>query len=356
MKIVNFIWATHLATGICTAVINLAKAQRKQGNEVVIVNMKGLNLGVDDCIPAHSIKNISNFLKSFNPDIAVINGVCYIELYFLALILSAQNIPFLLAYHGAFSKVHYKSNYIKNFLFKHFILKPVIKKAKNAIFLSNEEIRNSCISDFTPTPLVLPNGCYLPPNIQIDKSLNAIVQISYIGRIDIFVKGIDILILAVKQLVNNGLSNFKISLYGPANEFTQNWLNRHIADLKDYISWEGPVFDVAKDAVLRHTDIGILLSRTEGFPVSILEFLSYGIPCIITTQTNMATIIENGKCGWVTNHHIENVANTLRQAISEYRDKLSEYRENSLNEAAKFAWDKIAHSAINAYKSQLTRR
>lgn len=65
--------------------------------------------------------------------------------------------------------------------------------------------------------------------------------------------------------------------------------------LEDKITWLGPRNDV--QAVLRACDIGVLSSRSEGLPLSLLEYGAVGLPAVASSVGECSEVLDNGKVG-----------------------------------------------------------
>ena len=87
--------------------------------------------------------------------------------------------------------------------------------------------------------------------------------------------------------------------------------------------------------------------------MSILEALSYGIPCIVTPGTNMADDISTFNAGWVSSLDSSLIAETIKRAVEEYNMKNNELRDNALRLSQEFYWAKIAEKKIKKYSSVL---
>ena len=78
----------------------------------------------------------------------------------------------------------------------------------------------------------------------------------------------------------------------------------------------GPVYGEEKQKQLAKCDYFIHTSRYEGMPMAVLEALSYGIPCIVTTETNMEDIISGSNGGFVSQCNIDAVKEAIVKAIA----------------------------------------
>lgn len=346
MKILHFVWASTKANGILQAVTALASEQRRLHNDILILNpfIRGEEIEGVCHVPSHHA--LHKAVEAFKPDIATINGLFQKEFYGIGRLLKRLNIPYLIVFHGSYSHTNYKKNTLKKAIFKYLAFNPIAKTAANVVYLSENERQNSVVKNCKPNPLIIPNGCHIPSQFAKTPPQGRPIEIAFIGRMDIWGKGLDILIGALKSLRGQ---NLHLSLYGPHSGNSEQWLaNNLISDVATYCT---PIYGKEKDNVFKKTDIIILVSRSEGFPVSILEALSYGIPCIVSPQSNVADIIKQNNCGWVTELSTQAVANTILHACREYRQWSTKLSANARAAAAQYEWNKIAKVSISLYKS-----
>lgn len=64
-------------------------------------------------------------------------------------------------------------------------------------------------------------------------------------------------------------------------------------------------------------------------PLSVLEVLSYGIPCVVTLQINMADLIEENSCGWGTELEPRTICQIFFQAMQDYKIKRASLIQNA---------------------------
>jgi glycosyltransferase involved in cell wall biosynthesis len=109
-------------------------------------------------------------------------------------------------------------------------------------------------------------------------------------------KGIDILIRAVSQVVRQGVPCKCIILGdGPLREELQQKVN--FEGLWDHVLFEGFQQDVR--SYLQAASAFILTSYLEGLPISILEAMACGLPCIVTNVGGSAEAVQNGVTGLI---------------------------------------------------------
>lgn len=204
-------------------------------------------------------------------------------------------------------------------------------------YLNHEEQIGSKKFLFSPPESIIPNGVNYT-----EKQCRSFdfLSLFYLGRCDINHKGIDILFEYLTKI------NQKIKLYGAdPNEKIKLKKLIQLKKLEQKVEIYDPVFNEDKERVFLNNNIFILLSRYEGLPISVLEALSYGCICLVSSGTNMADEIVAANCGFKIDsvEDLISVWNKL-QVMSIY--ELKEMSENSKALIKhKYAWQKIIISS-----------
>ncbi len=350
MNILHITNIRNTPNGIRTVLSKLVPEQIKLGHNVALASTKQ-NAECSN-LYVHIIqdkKYIINLIDSFSPDIVIFHSLyekTYITTYKY---LRQRNIPYIIMLHGGLSKENYKKNHLKKVFANFLFFNGFIREARSVIYLNKEEYKNSIVPKINPKYSIIPNGC--TPHIDINHIVVDKIEIIYIGRINIYHKGLDVLLETLKKLHTDKMYNYiHFSFYGNDNFGGLNWLKNELNEIAEIADYKGQVFGEAKDFAYRHSNIFILTSRFEGMPMGVLEALSYGIPCLITPQTNMANIIEQYHCGWVVNLDSEKIKEAIIKAVSDYKLQRKILEDNALEAAKYFSWEKIAEDSIAAYE------
>ena len=204
--------------------------------------------------------------------------------------------------------------------------------------------------------LIVPNGITLP-EIKNKIFSSFCIKASFIGRLDVYHKGIDLLLEAI-SLVKKELRSvfFHLSIYGHNQNNSKENINRIINDLciADLVSVHDGVYGNEKIKVLRETDVFVHTSRFEGLPMSILEALSYGIPCLVTPGTNMDQIINKMDAGWNSEFNSAAISNVLKKIVEE-KNVWKNKSNNARKLASAYSWDVIAKNAHDKYEELLRK-
>ncbi len=288
------------------------------------------------------------------PDLVVFHEPYVKEYLLISLILRKKHIPYIIVPHcelteEAQNNKKWLKKKIANFLlFNHFI-----NHALAIQCLSDKEVNST---NFGNIKFVSTNGVKLPLKAKTYFNNLEPIKIVFIGRLDKYHKGLDLLIESIKIKKDYLIqSNIKLYIYGPDQngqyaEIEQLIKDNHINELAEL---NHEVLSEEKEKILLDSDVFIQTSRFEGMPMGILEALSYGLPCLVTRGTTLGELIEEFDAGWVCETNSESIAECIIRCINE-----KEYFKVKGQNARKlieqnFTWDKIAKGTIKTYQEIL---
>lgn len=75
------------------------------------------------------------------------------------------------------------------------------------------------------------------------------------------------------------------------------WSEIEELNLTNHITWLGPRDDTQD--ILESCDVGVLSSKSEGLPLSLLEYGLAGLPVVSTSVGECATVLKNGELGYL---------------------------------------------------------
>ena len=137
-------------------------------------------------------------------------------------------------------------------------------------------------------------------------------KLLFLGRFDVVHKGLDILVEIARFL-----SEVDFHLYGNEELKTKNQLTRLQYSSPPNVYFHKPVFEEEKLQVLANSSLYIQTSRWEGFPVSIVEAMSLGVPCAVNESLNFAELFHQHNLGLLLSTNPQESANHLREALSQ---------------------------------------
>lgn len=192
----------------------------------------------------------------------------------------------------------------------------------------------------------IPNGTQIPDNCSAQSERDRIL---YVGRYDIKQKGLDVMLEAIRLLVERGVSFPRIILAGPdyrgGKEALEAYVDQH--QLTEAVELRGPVQGDEKDALFRRALLFIHTSRWEGLPLVLLEAISYGIPCLLTPGTNVAAEWASAGCAFEVPFDTGQIAHAIERAVAM---DLTEAGSSARRLAtAEYSWQRIACQLMEMY-------
>lgn len=322
--------------------------------QVGLLNIKDIEISnIDNLFKYEKNFDIKKLPAPFNkPDLVVFHELYRVEYLKIYKNLLKNKIPYVIVPHGELRKEAQSQKRIKKLVANFLLFNRFIKKSKGIQCLSQKELENT---KFKKYKFIGTNGVNVP-DVYKKEFKNEIVNLIYIGRLDIHVKGLDLLLKAIKLVkeVQNEKS-FRLNIYGPSvlnrYERIESLIDEY--DLKEVINLNHEVSGKEKVDKLLENDIFIQTSRHEGMPMGILEAMSYGLPCIVTEGTTLRSFIEDSDAGWGAETDENSIANAIIKAIEEKKT----LKQKSVNARKviieNFSWEIIGKQTIEKYKELL---
>ena len=267
------------------------------------------------------------FMPPFNkPDIVVFHSPFGIKKSTkIARMLDREKIPYIIVPHGCFSSDALKKKKIKKWIAVHSYFNRMFNRAKNIQFLSKGEQSSSI---YKKKGIIIPNAIRLPLNVKCKEVNSNHITIIFIGRKDVYHKGIDMLLNACGKIKNElKKNNISIYLYGPYQNNNKLEIQNLILNnnLENIVFDCPPIYDNEKDHIFREADLLVLTSRFEGLPGVVLEAWSYGCPTLLSQGSNMAEEAIENNCGWESG----NTENSIKKQILNIIRNQNQIKEKS---------------------------
>lgn len=302
--------------------------------------------------------NVKNIEKEFDKiDLVVFEEFFKIKNAIIARKLEKSKIPYIIVPRCQMTKQYLSHKRIKKLVALKVLFKHFVEKSAGVQFLTNQEFEDSQ-EFYNKKYCIIPNGVDVDideiNNIKkIDKESEK--KITFIGRYSVIQKGLDLLLESIsfeKDILSR--NNIHFYLYGPDERTGEK---ENIVKLikkygvGDFVSVNGPVYDNEKKKILKNSDYFIHTSRFEGLPMSVLEALSYGLPCLLTEGSNLKFELEHYNAGWGASTDIDGIRNALNKLCDDIGN-YSDYSINALKMAESYSWNnigKISHKKYNTF-------
>lgn len=255
--------------GVKSASESLSKVFLKDHVKINLINLNDFG----DNFIIKSYKGFSRLLKLNKSDILILQHFSPI---FLGLFLRCLGFKNIINVVHTDLYEYYKNN---SFL-KKIIIKTVFCFLKNQVivFVSKESEAKAKIKFNLKNTVTIYNIYSCPADKPVIKQLDDKVKLGSISRLN-KTKNIDLLIRVFKK-VKCTIPNAELLIYGSGDE--QEKLEQYIKQqgCADFVKLLGPSND--KDAMYTSIDAMVSFSSIEGFGMTILESIGYGIPVFYT--------------------------------------------------------------------------
>lgn len=376
MRILHFVNGRlnpESANGVDKSVYYLSKNQALFGNTICVfsltkkepINIQGVKVfsfppSINPFfLPSSLYKN----LLQWAPQIVHLHSAFVPQNWVLSRWLRKHDIPYVVTPHGGLN--HYvliRNWFIKN-IYRFLFELPLLNHAAFVHAIADE----ADIKKYgAKAPIITaPNGLDLAslparynPNylIKMHPELVGKRIFLFIGRLDPFIKGLDLLVDAFAKIDND---NAILILVGPDCKNGLRSLREQVSkrQLENKVVFWGPAFGQEKYDILASADICLQPSRSEaGLPFSILEACASKKACLISDTADRMGLFNKYKSGIVVKTKIDDIAVGLERFVKMKSNSIVEMGVNAQKMIeSEFKWENISSKLVDGYRTYATR-
>lgn len=335
-------------SGMSNAVPDHFIFEKKLCNCAILNILNTENYKLKDLDDVYYYKKIHNFdvwISDF--DIVIFHGVYIKEYLHIYRVIKKKNIPYIIIPHGSLTKQAQSTKRLKKFIANKMFFNHFISNSSRIQYLSDYE--KKCSSNFLNKSFVCGNGIEVG-EYQKKEHKSKYIDLIYVGRYSISIKGIDLMIDAcanVKSLMRK--NNMRLFLYGGSDDGIDK-IRQMVKEknLEGIVFVNEAIFGAEKNNNINKCDYFIQTSRTEGQPLGLIEAMSFGMPVIVSRGTTFYDIVKDNDCGYVCST-VDEISNVLKIIPNEL-DKIPSFSHNSYKYAKNnFTWDILAKKNVDFY-------
>lgn len=353
MKVLQIVGNSYrLGSGIYSILNPLVEMLNKRGIETDVLYTG--NKTLESTLP-HVFHYCEDFSDSDfnNYSLVIFHGIYYLDYIKIAKTLRKNKVKYLIKPHSSLMKASFRRHGIRKIGYL-MVFNSFFRKAEGVIYTNSDEEKNS-FKYLNKKRLLEMNGIELSPkSLPEYKENNGVIKLFFLSRIDISHKGVDILLNGIEKIIEFlEKENCIIHFYGNGYPKAMGYFQKRLEEINSKnIVFNGSIFGEEKEKMYASSDIFLLTSRYEGFPTVLSETLMYGIPAVITKGTNGKFIADNDAGWFIKTLKPTDVADTIKKAVMEYKNRPSFYKDNARKLAEKsFDINKTINATIAMYKA-----
>jgi glycosyltransferase involved in cell wall biosynthesis len=297
--------------GVNKVAYQLAKTQQELGHDVTLW---GIANSLEHNYPERPFKT-ELFLQSANKlrlDARLVEAVKHLEkgavvhlhgafipeFYLLAKLLRKKGIGYVLTSHGAFSSLAMQKGRLRKHLYFSLLEKTLVHHAKAVQLLGDLEYKNLDNLASIEHKVLIPNGMEIGelPKMEM-RPANSVLTFGFCGRLDNYYKGLDYLLRGFTLFLKKG-HHARLELIGDGDD--RDMLEQLAVELgiAQQVKFFGAKYGDEKFRLMAGADVFVHTSRSEGFPMAVLEAAALGLPCLTSEGTNVNRYIRQHDAGF----------------------------------------------------------
>jgi glycosyltransferase involved in cell wall biosynthesis len=323
----------------------------QSGTEVIVLQRRNESK-YGTVLRFHELKSIWRDVSK--SELVILHQVFELQYIFIFPILMLLKKPYVVMPHGTLTSYQRKQHRLRKLLF--YPATYSFLKSANGIFVATGQERNQLPSFLQRKGIIVGLGVDQPEQQNLNLTpKNQTFNLLYMGRIA-KKKRLDIALQAFASASKKSNVPMKFIVCGSGEERDVALLKKLVIDLEIQaaVEFRGWVDFSEKQRAFLESDCFILTSEDENFAIAAAESLAYGIPCILSLNVALASLVAKHSAGIVFKDllplEIENAIIEISKIDRE------ESRSAALRAASEISWDAISRQWETSIKRVLVRQ
>lgn len=291
-------------------------------------------------------------VNQIRDSLVILNGMFHLSVYALSRLLRQHQIPYIISPLDPYHPSIFNKNAHLKWPYWYLLERRLLKQATAIQLLDirhTEWLRRLGVQ--TPT-IGTPCG-YFPQDVHPESTLqyrtSGNPKLFFLGRLDAYNKGLDILLAAFAQI--QVVSPAELVIQGPDwGDLQHLEAQANQLGLSDRVTFLDPDFEASPSALIGKYDIFCIPSRFEGFSQSALEAMLSGRVLLISEIAGIAPHIQASQCGIVVKPELASIETGFLKLL----ERRSEWQEMGLRGRQyvleNLDWKTIASRALAEYQ------
>lgn len=299
------------------------------------------------------------FFRSRKDDtLVILNGIFHRSVYSISRLLKKYSIPYIVAPHDPYHPSIFKKNAHLKLPYWYLFEKRVLNQAA-AVQVLDKQHGKWLQKLHVQTPVIEVLNGFSPEDVPSDSVLkwrdHGSAKLFFLGRLDAYNKGLDLLLKAFSQVVP--IADVELTIQGP------DWGDRDRLEKQSerlgigkYVTFLEPNYLRRPSELILKYDIFCLPSRFEGFGLSALEGILTGRVLIVSEVAGIASHVTPAGCGLI----IRPDCSSIKAGILDLLRRRTEWKEMGLSgrhyALTHLHWNNIAASAMKQYEQLMNAK
>lgn len=197
--------------------------------------------------------------------------------------------------------------------------------AKFRQFLPEYATKVGTVYNFFPLEEIIKKGQSITSNVLIHQDTPLpLVKLVTVARIDNHQKRLERILEVGKKLIENNVTNFRWEIIGEGPDLKNNQEQIRLAGLERFIVYLGSQLNPYP--AVAQSDLFVLTSQYEGYPMVVNEALILGVPVVTTPYAAAKEQIVSGSNGIITQMNSEDLYQHLKELL-ENPEKIQQFKD-----------------------------